>query len=172
MSTRRRTPALMQPQPTGPNGRNMCLVCKVVECPPRRRTFCSPECAHIWNLRTNVGYVRQLVFDRDKGVCAICATDTITGTKLEYKLEPRWSSLTGKVGIGSARNTGHLWQADHIIPVVEGGGECGLENYRTLCTACHKTETAALRKRMAGARRNDARQPDLPLQAPTRADAS
>ena len=46
--------------------------------------------------------------------------------------------------------TGHLWQADHIVPVVEGGGECGLENIRTLCTSYHKSETAKLRKRMAG----------------------
>ena len=27
----------------------------------------------------------------------------------------------------------HLWDADHIVPVVEGGGECDLANMRTLC---------------------------------------
>jgi len=42
-----------------------------------------------------------------------------------------------------------LWHADHIVPVVEGGGECGLENLRSLCVACHRRETAALRKRLA-----------------------
>jgi len=40
-----------------------------------------------------------------------------------------------------------LWQADHIVPVVEGGGGCGLDNLRTLCTRCHKTATAGLAKR-------------------------
>jgi hypothetical protein len=27
---------------------------------------------------------------------------------------------------------GDFWQADHIVPVAEGGGECDLSNYRTL----------------------------------------
>jgi 5-methylcytosine-specific restriction endonuclease McrA len=33
--------------------------------------------------------------------------------------------------------------------VIEGGGECKLENLRTLCTDCHKQVTANLRRRMA-----------------------
>lgn len=41
-----------------------------------------------------------------------------------------------------------FWQADHIIPVVEGGGECGLDNYRTLCTGCHQRVTKELRIRL------------------------
>jgi hypothetical protein len=42
-----------------------------------------------------------------------------------------------------------LWDADHVLPVVEGGGECGLANMRTLCLKCHRTVTADLRKRLA-----------------------
>lgn len=45
------------------------------------------------------------------------------------------------------------WEADHIVPVVEGGGQCGLENYRTLCVPCHKRVTAELAARRAAARR-------------------
>lgn len=41
-----------------------------------------------------------------------------------------------------------LWQADHIVPVSEGGGSCGLENLRTLCRWCHAIETAKLRRRL------------------------
>lgn len=41
------------------------------------------------------------------------------------------------------------WDMDHIIPVVEGGGACGLDNLRTLCAKCHKKVTADLRKRLA-----------------------
>ena len=41
-----------------------------------------------------------------------------------------------------------FWQADHIIPVAEGGGDCGLENLRTLCTPCHLRETENLRSRL------------------------
>jgi 5-methylcytosine-specific restriction endonuclease McrA len=43
---------------------------------------------------------------------------------------------------------GDLWQADHHIPVAEGGGECDISNYRTLCTACHIKETRELQKRL------------------------
>ena len=39
-------------------------------------------------------------------------------------------------------------EVDHIIPVCEGGGSCGLENLRTLCRSCHNAETQALRKRL------------------------
>lgn len=47
----------------------------------------------------------------------------------------------------------HLWEMDHIVPVVEGGGGCGLDNLRTLCLACHRAETAALAARRARSRR-------------------
>ena len=40
------------------------------------------------------------------------------------------------------------WQADHIVPLVEGGGFL-LDNLRTLCVPCHSGETAALAARQA-----------------------
>lgn len=45
-----------------------------------------------------------------------------------------------------------LWEADHIKPVVEGGGGCGLENVRSLCVACHHIETHKLQTRLAARR--------------------
>lgn len=45
------------------------------------------------------------------------------------------------------------WDADHIVPVAEGGGQCDLANYRTLCHPCHKQVTANLMSRIAEARR-------------------
>jgi hypothetical protein len=45
-----------------------------------------------------------------------------------------------------------LWEADHIVPVVEGGGECDLSNLRTLCLRCHRMATLGLRLRRAEAR--------------------
>lgn len=41
-----------------------------------------------------------------------------------------------------------LWDADHILPVVEGGGECDIENIRTLCLRCHRGVTMQLRERL------------------------
>lgn len=46
-----------------------------------------------------------------------------------------------------------MWDADHIQPVIEGGGGCGLDNLRTLCVACHKAETAKLKRRLAAERK-------------------
>lgn len=43
--------------------------------------------------------------------------------------------------ITSNRNGGGLWDADHIVPVKDGGGECGMDNIRTLCISCHKIIT-------------------------------
>ncbi|CAN1795740.1 DNA annealing helicase and endonuclease ZRANB3 [Linum perenne] len=37
---------------------------------------------------------------------------------------------------------GNAWHADHIVPVYNGG-ECRLENMRTLCVACHYDVTTA-----------------------------
>lgn len=65
--------------------------------------------------------------------------------RMEKTIGPNKSAWT------SGRSSG--WDADHIIPVIEGGGLCGLENYRTLCHPCHKKETAALAARRTQARR-------------------
>jgi len=45
-----------------------------------------------------------------------------------------------------------LWDADHILPVAEGGGECDLSNLRTLCLACHRMFTGELRKRLVNSK--------------------
>ncbi len=136
--------------PKGPNGRNLCRWCNL-EVPKGRHTFCSDWCVEEWRLRTDPGYLREKVFERDRGVCAACLLDCEAAwvhlkrlrgaarvrTLLEWGLKPR------------SRKS--LWDADHIVPVVEGGGECDLANIRTLCLKCHRAATAELRKRRAPA---------------------
>jgi len=56
-------------------------------------------------------------------------------------------------GVCAACGKKGSWQADHILPVCEGGGLCGLDNYRTMCVPCHKKVTAELAARRAAARR-------------------
>lgn len=147
-------------RPRGPNGRQLCRKCNV-EVPKGRITFCSEECIHEWKLRTQPGYVRDQIRKRDHGICVICKVDTIELKKNFF--EPNVSSLYNRMcrpeqyrkakelGYSPARN--EWWDADHIVPVCEGGGECGLDNYRTLCQPCHKKVTAELSAKRAAERR-------------------
>ena len=96
-----------------------------------------PGCSEEFYIRSRPGHARLRVFERDKGICSKCGKNVFAGTGRRP----------------SSNGTGDLWQADHIVAVVEGGGECSLENLRTLCTACHKAETADLAARLANAKR-------------------
>lgn len=130
----------------GPNGRPLCRWCNL-EVPPRRFTFCSEYCVHEWRLRTDPGYLREQVFARDRGVCALCAVDTIAAFA-ELKRSRGVHRLRLLERWGLKRFSRHsLWDADHILPVIEGGGECDLENIRTLCLRCHREQTVALQRR-------------------------
>lgn len=99
----------------------------------RRRSWCSDECLKEYLVRS--GSPRPYVFERDRGVCAICGADTMDG---ERTGPDRWR---------------HRWEADHIVPVIEGG-EGGLNNLRTLCLACHREATRELRRRLMERRRS------------------
>jgi len=134
--------------PRGPNGRCLCRWCNL-EVPAGRRTFCSDFCVEEWKLRSDPGHLRDRTFERDKGVCAVCGLDCVAEFNRLRRLRgaPRLRGFAA-YGIrpGSRRS---LWDADHIVPVVEGGGECDLANIRTLCLKCHREGTAELRKKRA-----------------------
>jgi 5-methylcytosine-specific restriction endonuclease McrA len=74
-----------------------------------------------------------MVLARDHGICALCGLDTLARAH-------------------DRAHAGHTWEMDHVVPVCEGGGECGLDGLRTLCIACHRRVTAELAARRA--RRN------------------
>lgn len=132
--------------PTGENGRALCRWCSL-EVPKGRFTFCSDFCVEEWRLRTDPGYLRDQVLQRDRGICATCGVDTLAA----------WLHVKRMRGTARARALADwglkpkarqsLWDADHIVPVVEGGGECDLSNMRTLCLKCHRLVTAQLRER-------------------------
>ena len=135
--------------PRGPNGRILCRWCSL-ETPPGRVTFCSDWCVHEWRLRTDPGYLRDQVFERDKGICAVCGLDTAAEWRRIKRLRPaKREGLLRDWGLKNLRRSS-LWDADHIAPVVEGGGECDLSNIRTLCLKCHQKATASLRERLRG----------------------
>lgn len=78
---------------------------------PSIRALCSTECRREWRIRSESYYARMKVADRDGGLCAFCGV------------------------------VAEKWHADHILPVWQGGGCCGLENLRTLCETCHERHT-------------------------------
>ena len=127
--------------------RGLCRWCGK-DVPKGRFTFCGDTCVEEWKLRTDPGYLREKVFERDRGVCAVCGVDTEALRKNKRKLDYAARRQFEK-DWGARRS---LWDADHVTPVVEGGGECGLSNMRTLCLKCHRAATAELRRALKARR--------------------
>lgn len=100
-----------------------CRWCSGLITAKGRRTWCSTACRDEFLIRHGTFWVIKFVRQRDHDVCAHC------------------------------HETVGYWEADHILPVCEGGGCCGLDNYRTLCRSCHNAETKRLRARLAKAKR-------------------
>jgi 5-methylcytosine-specific restriction protein A len=154
--------------PRGPNGRALCRTCGT-EVPKGRRTFCGDACADDWAVRNSPSLMRQRVFQRDRGVCALGGIDSVLLGKM---LDAEWRRL--KLAITDQQRKARAefrreyrwffsrrtcWDADHIVPVVEGGGECTLDNIRTLCVPCHQRVTKDLARRRASRRRQQRRGP-------------
>ncbi|MBA3847671.1 MAG: HNH endonuclease [Planctomycetes bacterium] len=70
----------------------------------------------------------------------------------ESELTALW--LIEKLGLGRRRHSCSLWQMDHRVPFSDGGADCGLGNYRTLCLACHRLQTRELHRRLSTRRRD------------------
>lgn len=140
--------------PRGLEGRCLCRHCGL-EVPKRRRTFCGEVCVEQWRLKTDPTFVRSRVWKRDKGRCAGCGLrckDLEKGLELLRGLLSRlgqskaYADLRKTLKVQSRHS---FWDADHIRSVVEGGGECGLDNMQTLCLWCHREKTAELRRRIS-----------------------
>lgn len=143
--------------------RKRCTWCGRVV-PGRRKTWCSSRCFQEFAARCDRRTVRGLVLDRDHGICRLCGRDTLKALQFTSSMILAGKLFYRIMGVCKgtpARKCGEhclspvcrmlreqLWEMDHIIPVVEGGGLCALSNYRTLCKPCHKVQTAALAKRL------------------------
>ena len=133
--------------------------------------FCSSKCEKDMKAKASSGAARRQLMKRDRGVCAMCNLDCATLIKRLQSIEkspepgseaaPVWKeqreqllcrkeyqsfssrlSKAMKEALVDKALSGKAWQADHIIPVFEGGGQCTITNLRTLCTACHRDVTA------------------------------
>lgn len=83
------------------------------------------------------------------------------GSLSQYQVErsERFQEAVQRLSIPRGRWWSDWWDMDHAVPIVEGGG-LGLDNLRTLCIACHRSETVALAARLAAARRPPAAEPE------------
>lgn len=147
------------------DGKPLCIWCNG-SLPKRRRVFCSEHCEEeVW-VRISPSYARARVYTRDRSICALCGFDSEDFAKRfnALNLRPeskvaeallRWLDLPSlyiRRSWDYERQGYRLilsapWEMDHIVPVVEGGGSCGLDGLRTVCRWCHRRETQALRRR-------------------------
>lgn len=99
-----------------PNVSNLCGCGCGVELTGKKKRWASPECAdnayaYFSIIKGNTSAIRKAVFARDMGYCRSC-------------------------GVYDSS-----WEADHIIPVWQGGGGSDLSNFQTLCQCCHQEKT-------------------------------
>lgn len=128
-----------------------CRFCRG-QVPAGRLTFCSELCVKNYRAYRSGGGLRAALFERDNGVCKTCGLDC---TAVWDELR-RWKSSFPVIAERILRElrinerTKTLWDADHIVPVSEGGGACGLSNIATLCRWCHKNKSGDDSRRRAG----------------------
>jgi 5-methylcytosine-specific restriction endonuclease McrA len=139
--------------PRGENQRALCRWCNL-EVPSRRFTFCSEWCVHEWRLRTDPGYLRDQVYRRDRAICALCHIDADAAYRDLRRSRGRGRHVLLERWSLKRMSRRSLWDADHILPVAEGGGECDLDNLRTLCLVCHRQQTLGLQQRLQSSRLN------------------
>jgi len=156
-------------------GMTLCRWCQLPILAQRRICYCSDACSTEASYRYSPNNCEPAVFRRDGGRCALCrklvstcAIDPILRERLRqqfgdtmawghfwhrvwhalYTQATEWHRRTHPIG-----GAPHLYELDHIVPVIEGGGGCGPEGYRILCRRCHPKETGKLRRRLHAAKR-------------------
>lgn len=142
--------------------------------------FCGGKCEDAYAARYRPHGLRRALARLEHGVCVLCGTDcralcrrlqaiargskgwrkarsdVIEAFAPRFLRNPRHGRLVAR--LVDRAEEGNAWQADHIVPVYRGGGECEVENLRTLCTCCHAEVTAQQSKERAAERRKGVNQ--------------
>ncbi len=162
-------------------GYYLCRLCRK-PCPEAERHWCSEECLSRYLLTSHGAYVRGQLFERDRGICSLCGVNAEQMNAALARLKDDllhpllmtihpmivttlrvegWTNIKtrGRGCYADAIEFTSCWEADHIQSVAEGGGECGLENYRTLCFVCHKKVSAKQAAARAHTRKTKAASP-------------
>jgi 5-methylcytosine-specific restriction protein A len=141
--------------------KGFCTWCAKAVKKPKIYWCGNDDCLRQYRLRSDTGYLRSAVFERDKGVCAECGLDTealAAAFKEAIKTAcqdatDKFKALGFKIKNSVYGTTEHLWENNHRLAVSEGGGASWdkdfdiLANCETLCLNCHKKHTAGVNKR-------------------------
>ncbi|XP_048735505.2 DNA annealing helicase and endonuclease ZRANB3-like [Ostrea edulis] len=128
--------------------------------------FCSQICMDKYWIQTNSSYCRDQVYEAEHGICQMCNFDAhslykqIRNTedmqrRVDILHSSKFDKLNPKQKEKIVKNpaAGQFWHVDHIRPVWEGGGQCDIDNFRTLCVLCHQKLTAQQARKRATIRK-------------------
>lgn len=114
----------------------------------KRKTFCSAQCVNQYRLRSSSAYVKSLLYKRDRGVCAACHTNTTELANVLRQQGHHHHPQYPHRRIWTRKWGGGLWDADHIVAVVNGGCPSldrtipfSIDQFQTLCIPCHQRKT-------------------------------
>ena len=144
-----------------------CVWCGETASLPENARYCDQECFENAQIRGSnklfqSTHIRAAVFELERGVCQLCGADAhgiytrIKGLAPSERLNALLNlknfhlpkSSAGVRRLTTNPEEADFWEADHILPVAEGGGSSGLDNLRTLCRGCHAGETRKLLARL------------------------
>jgi hypothetical protein len=124
----------------------------------RRTHWCSAECVEAFK-QLRPSHVRRIVHARDQGRCSACGRECEKMLALLGQMSalgPDWATTCEELrrhwtslGFKQHQRWGAYWEADHVVPVADGGGLATPQQMQTLCSPCHtlKTKSGASRRR-------------------------
>lgn len=115
-----------------------------------KRLWCGPDCVRAFLTRCRPADAKA-AFVEANAVATIVKFYDWSGKFM--KIGPPFMSAVVECAVCQHRGTQEQFQLDHILPVSDGGGLCGPENYRLLCLDCHKRVSAEGAKRRAALRK-------------------
>nr|CCD15802.1 unnamed protein product [Trypanosoma congolense IL3000] len=118
--------------------------------------FCSGACRSAFYVKRSSSAARRGVQEADRGICSVCQVDceliymlvSAAGSRKNRedvleKLHPQLRHHPALFNrIVEHPTPGNIWNADHILPVSQGGGAANIDNLQTLCVACHADKTS------------------------------
>jgi 5-methylcytosine-specific restriction protein A len=121
-------------------GRPLCRACKA-PLPPGRH-YCGPLCRRDFLIRASRTVARQEYLAAYGDRCVQCGVRE-SAARAAHALA---LAILTEVHQERLLLPFECFPLDHIRPVADGGGECGLDNYRMLCAACHGPVTQRFRR--------------------------